>query len=90
MMSSWYLYVGDDPGSVLKKVSIRFDHIWDGGEQKRVEKHGFLGFFHSFLVVSGYRGFKCDFCDNFWILPHFSHNGEHSFTGLNEGDSATF
>ena len=45
MISFWYQRVRHHLGSVLKKVSERFDHICDRGGRKRVKKHGFLVIF---------------------------------------------
>ena len=45
MISFWYQRVRHHLGSVLKKVSERFDHICARGGRKRVEKHGFFGHF---------------------------------------------
>ena len=48
LRSIWYLHDGHTAGSVLKKVSERFDLICDRGGRKRVEKHVFLAFFSHF------------------------------------------
>ena len=67
MISFWYQRVRHHLGSVLKKVSERFDHICYRGGRKRVEKHGFLGVFGPFPVRFVSKGFQCDFYGMYWL-----------------------
>ncbi len=67
MISFWYQHVRHHLGSVLKKVSERFDLIRDRGGQKRVEKHGFLGVFGPISVIFVSKGFQCDFYGMYWL-----------------------
>ncbi len=77
MISFWYQRVRHHLGSVLKKVSERFDHICDRGGRKRVEKHGFLGVFRPFSVIFVSKWFQSDFCGLYWLLAGSSYCGEY-------------
>ena len=76
-ISFWYQHVRHHLGSVLKKVSERFDHIRDRGGRKRVEKHGFLGVFRLFSVRFVSKGFQYDFCGMYWLWVGSSYCGEY-------------
>ena len=77
MISLWYQHVRHRLGSVLKKVSDRFDHICGCDGRKRVEKHGFLGIFHPFSVRFVSKGFQYDFCGMYWLWVGSSYCGEY-------------
>ena len=77
MISFWYQHVRHRLGSVLKKVSERFDHIHDRGGRKGVEKHGFLGVFWRFLVRFVSKGFQYNFCGMYWLWVGSSYFGEN-------------
>ena len=77
MISFWYQRVRHHLGSVLKKVSGRFDHIRDRGGRKRIEKHGFLGVFRPFSVRFVSKGFQSDFYGMYWLLAGSSYCGEY-------------
>ena len=77
MISFWYQRVRHHLGSVLKKVSERFDHIRDRGGRKRVKKHGFLGVFRPFSVRFVSKWFHCDFYGMYWLLAGTSYCGEY-------------
>ena len=67
MISFWYQRVRHHLGSVLKKVSERFDHICDRGGRKCVEKHGFLGVFWQFLIRFVSKWFQYNFYGMDWL-----------------------
>ena len=77
VISFWYQHVRHHLGSVLKKVSERFDHIRDRGGRKRVGKHGFLGVFWRFLVRFVSKWFQSDFLGMYWLLAGSSYYGEY-------------